>query len=308
MRTDARRLGALLVCAATLPLACIDQQIIAPKIDAIFVQAVLDVSTTYQFVTVEAVDGTISHQKVITGAQVSIITPDGRTLAAEEVVDSETVIIGFEAPRVTTLYRLSPAKYGISLVAGGTYQLRIVLPDGRRVSGSTTIPRFGTTPADTPPEPFDIARDTLSLVWPRVSGAGGYEVTISSQRGPFTVFADTAIVLPGNVRNSVRAVFQPGLTNRVSVSAVDANYYDYFRRSSDFFTGEGPISRLDGAIGVFGSIVPIMNRTLIVQSTPFPTPGFATRAAATADGRRDATTRESRSPRDAAARWPIEHR
>ena len=128
----------------------------------------------------------------------SIITPDGRTLAAEEVVDSETVSIGFEAPPVTTLYRLSPAKYGISLVAGGTYQLRIVLPDGRRVSGSTTIPRFGTAPADTPPEPFDIAHDTLSLIWPRIAGAGGYEVTISSKTGTSTRFADTAIVLTGN--------------------------------------------------------------------------------------------------------------
>jgi hypothetical protein len=265
LHTDiAHRWRALLALAAVLPVACVDQQIIAPKVDAIFVQAVLDVSTNDQYVTVETVDGTIKHQKAIPGAQVAVITPDGHTLAAEEIVDSETVVIS-PAPRVTTVYRLSLAKYGVGLIAGGAYQLRILLPDGRQVRGSTIIPRFDSALAPPTPEPFDVSRDTLALVWPRVTGASGYEVTISSQRGLFSLFADTAVSLAGDVRNVDRRAFYAGLTHQVVVSAVDENYYDYFRRSTDFFTGEGPIGHLDGALGVFGSIVPIASRTLIVH-------------------------------------------
>lgn len=47
------------------------------------------------------------------------------------------------------------------------------------------------------------------------------------------------------------------------VAAVDSNYYDY-RVLSDPFV-RAPPSRLQGGLGVFGSLVPVTVRTLRVQ-------------------------------------------
>jgi hypothetical protein len=106
----------------------------------------------------------------------------------------------------------------------------------------------------------------LSLAWPRVAGASAYDVAISSARSSFEAFSDTTIVLLGTARSSDGTdAFLSGLVHHVVVSAVDANYYDYYRRGSDFLTGAGPIVHLSGAIGVFGSIVPLGSGTLTVR-------------------------------------------
>ncbi len=80
------------------------------------------------------------------------------------------------------------------------------------------------------------------------------------------MFTDTSVVLPGTVRDQDgNVVFVVGQTHQLAISAVDSNYYDYYRTASDEFTGTGVINRLHGALGVFGSIVPLMSRTIVVQ-------------------------------------------
>ena len=49
------------------------------------------------------------------------------------------------------------------------------------------------------------------------------------------------------------------------MSAVDSNYYDYYSRSADFFTGVGPVNHLSGGVGVFGSIVELKVRNVAVR-------------------------------------------
>jgi hypothetical protein len=66
-------------------------------------------------------------------------------------------------------------------------------------------------------------------------------------------------------------VFIPGFRQRVSVAAVDTNYFDYYRTRNDPFTGAGIINRLDGGIGVFGAAVTIAGRVVdVVQDSREP--------------------------------------
>ena len=55
-----------------------------------------------------------------------------------------------------------------------------------------------------------------------------------------------------------------GTRVRVIVSAVDQNYYDYYSTQSDPFAGPAP-GHLAGAVGVFGSIAPIVSLQLTVR-------------------------------------------
>ena len=41
----------------------------------------------------------------------------------------------------------------------------------------------------------------------------------------------------------------------VTVSAVDSNFYDWYRTHNDVLSGEGLINRVSGGLGVFGSLV-----------------------------------------------------
>lgn len=256
--------AALALFAAT---ACVDQRSIAPNANAVIVQSVLDAGADDQLVIVQTTNGAVNQQKAVAGATVVIYTPDGHALSAEEVHDSTLVIVRSEEPRVTTVYRFRLSRFAVTLVPGGTYALAITLPDGRAVRGTTTIPNVAPHAAFSSVDSLSRSRgDSLSLAWPRVAGASGYQVTVSSPQYTLSQFADTAITLTLDERNPYnRIVFYPNTTNRVTVSAVDRNYYDYYRKNSDLFTGEGLIIHLDGATGVFGSIVPIDSRAVFVQ-------------------------------------------
>lgn len=254
------------ILAALAGAACVEQNPVSPNANAVVVHAVLDASANNQYVVVQTTDGRIISQKAVGGASVTILTPDGRSLAADEVRDSTFIPRTSDEPPIATYYRISLDRFGVALLSGSTYRLHITLPDGREVTGATTIPAF--TPRAVLGLPQTLARSTesLTLAWPRVVGASAYDVTVSSSKTTYEVFSDTSIVLPGTTRTpNGTLAFNPGLTHQVVVSAVDANYYDYYRRSSDILTGAGPIIHLTGAVGVFGSIVPLGSGTLMVR-------------------------------------------
>jgi hypothetical protein len=260
----------VLLCVGGLcaSLACSENAILAPSADEIIVHAVLNTDVRDQFVIVQHNNGVPSKQAAVTGATVSVTTPDGRVLVADEVQDSSVYATQANEPRVTTVYRISLDKYGVTFVPGGAYALRIVIPGrAREIRGSTIIPAASAQPVATATSQlFDRLRDTLVLSWGRVSYAHAYEVSVSSSLSIFAVFADTSVDLPGTTisRGGSRA-FASGVTNNVTITAVDANYYDYFRRDSDPYSSSGVISHLDGATGVFGSIRRLGVRVLQVK-------------------------------------------
>jgi hypothetical protein len=147
---------------------------------------------------------------------------------------------------------------------GGTYTLRIQTPAAEEVTGSTTMPGPVAITLDTT-RIFFRRRDTLRLSWPHVPGAASYEVIIRMPFGEYRTFADTSFEMAGTALSIAGdEIFSAGQDAEVLVSAVDANYYDYYRSQSDPFAGAAP-SHLSGAVGVFGSIAPIYATQLRIR-------------------------------------------
>ena len=227
----------------------------------VLVHAVLEVGAPFHIVTVERTGdgGTGSAEPV--DAQVALILPDGTKLLFAQ---GNPGLYHYMVPMGLAEPPVAP---------GATYTLRIETAAGEVVTGTTTIPASEAAAPDTSTYvPFDMMRDTLRLSWPRVPGAKSYHVSIMAREPSFApgvrvrydtrhaVFTDTSITLPGNLRVIDDGdVFQPGDSLAVVVSAVDDNYYTYYHGSLDPFAGAPP-SRLSGGIGVFGSIVPLINR------------------------------------------------
>jgi hypothetical protein len=140
-----------------------------------------------------------------------------------------------------------------------TYKLLVGTADGIQMSAVTTVP--GGVPARiAEARTFDRSRDTLVIEWPASTGARSYFVRIETPFGPRSFFTDaTRIRLTGDLRNvdvdELPRVFYPGFPQAVTVSAVDSNYYDWFRSHNNSLTGTGLVNRVENGLGVFGSLV-----------------------------------------------------
>jgi Domain of unknown function (DUF4249) len=277
------RLGAVTLCVAA---ACtFDEKAIAVQPPQVVVHAVLDPGTQEQEVLVErTLSGSMDIRKdqrfdpedpintgsgiPVSGAEVTITGPDG-------------TLTGFEAPVTGRSPSYSSGRYLVVFGGGGSpplrragrYQLRVRTPDGAVVTGTTVVPDIAPVGVGARLDLFNRDRDSLRLTWRSVAGARAYFVRVESPFGAFLLFTDsTHITLDGDLRNyfatSLQRVFIPGFRQRVSVAAVDSNFFDYYRSRNDPFTGSGIINNLEGGIGLFGAAVNISARTLDVTQNP----------------------------------------
>ena len=223
------------------------------------IHAVLDAAASRHSVRVQEIDGSFGHRLVdLGGALVTITTPSGEVIVADQVsgLPGEPEI-GYSA-------------FIVPLVPGGTYTLNVTTPIGQEASGTTTVPMFQHYGGPESVPFFRRATDTLRLLWRSVPLARRYEVTVEStfRTGvntffvqTYRTFADTSITIAGSARTADNdPVFVPG-SGQVLVTAVDDNYYTYYHLNVDPFAGAPP-SRLTGALGVFGSVAPILSRVL----------------------------------------------
>jgi hypothetical protein len=159
---------------------------------------------------------------------------------------------------------------GSDLVPGGRYAFHATTTKGEVISAETIVPEtplVTATAADT----FNRSVDTLALSWPSSPRAPAYQVRVENPGGAWSSFTDsTRARLTGALRNPDEArlphVFIPGLRQLVTVTAVDANMYDYYRTSNNSFVGYGAVSRVSGAFGVFGSAVTVLRRNVTVTA------------------------------------------
>jgi len=236
----------------------------------VLVHSVLDLSKTAQVVVLERTLKDPFLGYAIRNAAVTIRTPNGESFGAVEIPPDTNAQRALEEP-AEYMFTTSGSSLGFS--PGATYELYIETQQGDTIRGVTTIPT--AVPAFTPTlvGRFDRLSDTLRYQWPRVPGARGYEVGIyveSTSRGAFrkswSVFTDTAVVIPGNAENleTGNGAFPINTRVTVVVAAVDENYHTYYQAAIGPFTG-APESRLEGALGVFGSMVPILVRRYDVR-------------------------------------------
>ena len=200
----------------------------------------------------DVVDPVVSDEGIAeSGAVVTLTTPTGQTLVARE---DNTVR---DDGKGAGIYRFALA--GSSLQRGGTYHLSVRTSGGVDLVAETSVP--GGVPADVAePRVFDRVRDTMFLEWSATPGARSYLVRIETPYGPRSFFTDgTRARLDGALRNveldELPHVFIPGFQQAVTVSAVDSNFYDWYRTHNDALTGSGLINRVRGGFGVFGALV-----------------------------------------------------
>ena len=185
-----------------------------------------------------------------TGALMTLTLPDGSTLVAHEDNNGKS-----GAGQGVYRFTLS----GSSLQRNATYRLTVATAKGEQLTAQTSVP--DGTPALAPASvAFDRASATLRLSWPSSPTARSYFVRVEPPYGPRSFFTEsTHVELPGLLRNldvdDLPHVFLPGFTQAVTVSAVDSNYYDWYRTHNDQLSGEGLINRVVGGLGVFGSLV-----------------------------------------------------
>jgi hypothetical protein len=199
----------------------------------------------------------------VRGAAVSLVTPNGVTLPATEVIAARDSYFSSELDRYDVVTD--------QITAGRRYRLRIVLPDGRVVEGETTTPAVAPVTVATERR-IDRTIDTLRLSWPRVPGARAYEVRVFEKRDSldlysygYLTYTDTSLTLAGTARSQGIPIFIEGFRYDLVVSAVDANYYGYYAFDSDQHTGTALPSSLQGAEGVFGALVPIVRMSITVE-------------------------------------------
>ena len=205
----------------------------------------------------DVTDPVVSDEGIAeTGAIMTLQAPTGELYVASE--DNTTRVDG----KGQGIYRFGLA--GSALQRNAPYQLSVQTKSGATLNAETSVPG-GTAVADPAPgflpdALFDRTRDTMDLRWTAVPGARSYFVRVETPYGPLSFFTESTYVrLPGMLRNtdviSLPRVFVPGFPQTVTVSAVDSNYYDWYRTRNDAISGEGLVSRVRGGIGVFGSLV-----------------------------------------------------
>jgi hypothetical protein len=201
-----------------------------------------------------------------TGASMTLQSPSGELFTASE--DNTTRVDG----KGQGIYRFSVP--GSALQRNAPYRLTVRTAAGATLTAETSVPG-GTAaedPGGFPPDVlFDRSRDTVDIRWTGVPGARSYFVRVETPYGPLSFFTESTFVrLPGTLRNtdvtSLPHVFIPGFPQTVTVSAVDSNYYDWYRTRNDAISGEGLVNRVQGGIGVFGSLVRLQLQTVHVVS------------------------------------------
>ncbi len=266
--------------AATLALAACDLGTVTvpSTTPSIVVHAVLNTSAPNQIVLLErTLTGAAPTTDSIFNAADPIVSGGGIPIdsAVVEITDSTgRTFEGIEDSSVPGtngvgrgVYRFTLA--GFLLIGGGRYRLHIHTLQGEDAIAYTRVPRADVTSAGGLTRTFNRDHDTLNIVWNRAASARTYAVRIESPFGPLFLFTDSVSVrISGALRNpfanELQHVFIPGFRQDALVTAVDSNFYDYYRTNNDPFTGSGIINRISGGIGVFGAVAILNTGTISV--------------------------------------------
>jgi len=228
-----------------------------PTENRLLVHAVLDLGADEQWVQVAT---TSAPDISVSGCTVTITMPDGTVLHGNEEALPSTSGGAYRFADLGSARR--------PLLPGRTYALEIKTAQGITVTGTTTVPdgtRLTTVEAFTS---FSRSSDTVRMSWRPVTGAAAYEVVVHREHAvqgqsffaSYSTFTDTSVVLAGDARTfENNPIFETDGSATILVSAVDLNYYMYYHAVVDPFSGAPP-SRLNGAVGVFGSTVPLRRR------------------------------------------------
>ena len=276
------RLLAIIAAPLVVATGCELADTTAPSVESrVVVHAVLNPTSTQQNVIVErtlrsvlegSTGGVPYHP--IAGARVVIYGPredsvvavaGSGTSSGTYRVQSVTITNGSAGTASPNVLRLRP---------GERYRLRVETSLGV-VTGETRIPAAGG-PVDGARRTFNLDRDTLRLDVAAVRNAAGFVLrheTRARFEERYRTGVNTALVLPlalgpGDPEelewsfSFAHSGVLPGLAQNFIVVAVDSNYFRYNVAGFDPFGDETRGNTLTGGVGLFGSVAPLMAKTL----------------------------------------------
>src|SRR5215207_6711041 len=208
-RSARRGVAAALALAVVGGTGCeFNRTTVPPGVEQPVVHAVLNPGRSVQRVLVErTLTGRIEISSDLKfDAEDPIVSGGGVPISGARVVvygPTDSVVLAERPPRAggqgTGLYEFlngaDPApgddRLTLAVVPGTQYRLRVTTPEGRVVTGTTTVP--DATPASTlaNPEPFNRDADSVFVFWDAVPLAARYHLRIDSPHGPFTLFVDS---------------------------------------------------------------------------------------------------------------------
>lgn len=244
----------------------VDKHAIAPGTSGIQVAAVLNPSLAEQTVIVESIH---SGQSAIDTVPFDPSNPIATGYGVP--ISNASVVVADTSGHSAAASEASPGVYQFALpiIPGRRYSLQVTTPSGV-VTGTTTVPS-GTPLATMPTDTFDVATSRLALSW---NDVGRYVLAIQSPLGEYsTLLTDTTVMLTGALldpEHELSAVFVPGFTQTITVSAIDSNYYNWVRPS--IFSDASQRTRLHGGYGLFASMVVLTGRTVQTVEPPLGSP------------------------------------
>lgn len=250
---------------------------IPPSTPKVVVHAVLNPSATEQIVYLERTLTGLDHvAKSPFNPNDPIETAGGVPVdnALVEIIDSSGVVTTGNENFVQGATVNGPGVYHIPILGptlrlGERYKLHVHTVDGEDLTAFTRIPLPEVTSTGGLTRTLNRDHDTLNITWNPALRTRAYAMRVESPFGPFFLFTDSLHVrLTGDLRNlfasELQHVLIPGFHQDLLVAAVDSNFFDYYRTNNDPFTGAGIISRVNGGLGLFGSLVTLTNGTLTV--------------------------------------------
>lgn len=271
---------ALAIGATAAAAACDLGTVTVPRTTPrIVVHAVLNASAPTQVVFVErTLTGTITVPDTTFNPNDPIVSAGGIpvTGATVEIIDSAGTVLRAVEDKVVLANGQGAGVYRVSLSGavmrrGERYRLHVQTAEGDDLTAVTRVPRPEVTSSGGLTRTFNRDHDTLLVKWNAAAATRAYALRVESPFGPFFLFTDSLqFRLTGDVRNlfadNLQRVFIPGFRQDLLVAAVDSNFFDYYRTNNDPFTGTGIISRINGGLGLFGSIVLLSSGTLTVTA------------------------------------------
>jgi hypothetical protein len=212
----------------------------------------------------------------VSGAIVKLTDPDGIVMTGVEIRTQAGFPTGMYEIRLNSY----PQPSGPLLIKMGRRYSLSVSAKGLTATGTTLVPR-AASPVGVPLVPFNRDIQSISLPITDVEKARAYWVRIEAAVSAYSVFTlDQTVAISGDTRNlfteDLLRVFFPGFLQTLTVAAVDSNVYDYYRSGNDPFSGRGLINRIEGGLGLFGSMVVVEKRVLDVTQDPTGDPLEAT--------------------------------
>ncbi|MGH7468157.1 MAG: DUF4249 family protein [Longimicrobiales bacterium] len=276
---------------ALLAVGCELQEVqLAESEDLVIAEVVLRTGAPNQVAWLHRTRGSAHKDPLVENATVRVYNASNAVLELRPAADESCIIARDDTEPETHGSCYASGIGGMPVQPGQTYRLSVVLPDGRTLTGSTTVPndfqmlRPATSVCSVPAlTPFDVSWSISPGAWVYAAETSLRGIraalephNVSVDRDPLRLFGlslsarDTSIAFPAEfglfdrfdedlveVLTFLQRGLPEGVIAGVVIAAADRNYVNWERGGN--FNPSGPVrvpSVHGDGTGVFGALVP----------------------------------------------------